>query len=212
FFDPTRRAEVRPTIAQAHLRLHQQLDAYLALPFFKGEHERYVAIDQAIQDAERAINHVVDRLEHADLAGAEAVRYGEMSEAVRRADVALEGAVSFDAVQGTHLSESIQALRRRAQRTLWLLGLLDVVLAFSLMEVARRASREYLRLRDVQEEAEREMSRKLSATVEATVRVAGKISESAHLTAVAQVIVDEARSILRSDYAALGLGTDPDQP
>ncbi|TMA30086.1 MAG: GAF domain-containing sensor histidine kinase [Deltaproteobacteria bacterium] len=212
FFDPARRSEIRPAIEQAHLRLHQKLDAYLALPFFQGEHERYAATNQAIQDAEIAINHVVDRLEHADLAGAEAVRYGEMSEAVRRADVALEGTVSFDAVQGTHLSESIQALRRRAQRTLWFLGVLDVVLAFSLMEVARRASREYLRLRDVQEEAEREMSRKLSATVEATVRVAGKISESAHLTAVAQVIVDEARSILRSDYAALGLGTDPDQP
>src|SRR5205823_5164555 len=51
FFDPARRSEIRPAIEQAHLRLHQKLDAYLALPFFQGEHERYAATNQAIQDA-----------------------------------------------------------------------------------------------------------------------------------------------------------------
>ena len=52
----------------------------------------------------------------------------------------------------------------------------------------------------------------LAYTYPATVRVAEKISESAELFAVAQVIVDHARSILKADYAALGLGTDPDRP
>src|SRR5207248_10719530 len=136
FVDPTRREEVRPAIEQAHVRLHQKLDAYLSLPFFPGERARYAATGQAVEDAERAINHVVERLEHGDLAGAESVRYGEMAEAVHRADAALEGSVSFDAMEGTRLSQSIQALRKRAQHTLWILGVLDVLLAFSLMEIA----------------------------------------------------------------------------
>jgi signal transduction histidine kinase len=206
FVDPARRAEARPMIEQAHVRLHQMLNAYLRLPFFPGEHARYAATSQAVGDAERAIERVVDRLERGDLAGAESVRHGEMAEAIHRADTALEEMISFDAEQATRLSRSIQALRGRAERTLWLLGALDVLLALSLTGIARHATRQYL------EETEREISEQLRATVQATVRVAEKISEGAQPFAVAQVIVDRARSILHADYAALGLGTDSQRP
>src|SRR3954468_16469589 len=212
FVDPARRSTLRAAIEQGHARLHQKLDAYVELPFFPGEHVRHQATQQDINDAERAVQRVVDRLERGDLSGAESVRDAEMTPSIDRADAALEAAVTFDADQGTRLSRSIQALRRRAQRTLWVLGLLDVGLAVSLMEIARRVSRQHLALRDRQQEADREMSEKLGATIQATVHVAEKISESAPLHAVAQVTVDQARHVLHADYAALGLGTDPGVP
>jgi signal transduction histidine kinase len=212
FVAPTHRSTLRPAIERAHAQLHEKLDAYVELPFFPGEHVRYQDTRQAIDDAERAVQHVVDRIEQGDLIGGESVRDTEMTAAVDRADAALEAAVNFDAEQGTLLSRSIQALRRRAQRTLWILGVLDVALAVSLMEISRRVSRQHLALRDRQQEADREMSRKLGATIQATVYVAQKISESAPLHAVAQVTVDQARQVLLADYAALGLGTDPTVP
>jgi signal transduction histidine kinase len=212
FVEPARRAEVRPEIEQAHLRLHQTLDAYLRLPFFPGEHEQYAVTSQAVDDAERSILRVVDLLQRGDLAGAESLRHGEMSEAIHRADAALEQGVSFDAGEATRLSQSIQDLRRRSERRLWLLGAIDVLLALLLMEIARRATHAHLAIRDLQEASEREISQQLGETVQATVRVAEKISESAQPFAVAQVIVDQARSILHADYAALGLGTDSQRP
>src|SRR4051812_42608271 len=212
FVDPTRVASLRAEIEQAHARLHQKLDAYVELPFFPGEHGGYQSTGEAVDDAERAVQHVVDRLEQGDLTGAESVRDAEMTPSIDRADAALEAAVTFDADQGTRLSLSIQALRRRAQRTLWVLGLLDVALAVSLMEIARRVSRQHLALRDRQQEAEREMSRKLGATIQASVHVAQKISESAPLEAVAQATIDQARQVLHADYAALGIGTDSAVP
>ena len=168
FVDPTRIGSLRATIEQAHARLHQKLDAYVELPFFPGEHDGYQSTRDAVDDAERAVQHVVDRLEQGDLIGAQSVRDAEMAPAVDRADADLEAAVTFDAEQGTRLGLSIQRLRRKAQRTLWVLGLLDVALAVSLMEIARRVSRQHLALRDRQQEAEREMSRKLGATIQAT--------------------------------------------
>ena len=212
FVDPTRIGSLRATIEQAHARLHQKLDAYVELPFFPGEHDGYQSTRDAVDDAERAVQHVVDRLEQGDLIGAQSVRDAEMAPAVDRADADLEAAVTFDAEQGTRLGLSIQRLRRKAQRTLWVLGLLDVALAVSLMEIARRVSRQHLALRDRQQEAEREMSRKLGATIQATVHVAQKISESAPLEAVAQATIDQARQVLHADHAALGLGTDPAVP
>lgn len=197
-------AGLRQQIEVHEARMHRDLEAYTSLPAFPTERGRWDAAALDLEAAEAQADALVARIEAGDRAGAVALRAGAVADALRRADLAIDGLIAFDADQGSRLSTSITSARRRAQRVSYALDGLAAVLALALGSAAIAASRAV-------READRRTASRLRAAAEAAVAISESVGRSGAVRDVLQTAIERARPIAAADLAAIGIGRDPSQ-
>lgn len=144
-------------------RLHADLHAYLQLSLFSEARMRWHTVETELGEAESRLDAVVAKLDAGDGAGANALRDGGLGHSMQRADAALGAQIAFEADHASQLGEQIEAARREAQRTSYVLHALAVAVTFVVVGMSVGASRRYIRVLRAAAEAEASMTRKLGA-------------------------------------------------
>lgn len=196
---------------QSKRRLHQDIQAYLQLPFFPTERDRWKTAAGDVAEAESELDAVVAKLDSGDRAGAIELRDAGLAETLQRADAAVGDQIAFDAEQASQLGEEIERARHAAQQTSYALHALAVALTLVVVGVSVGASRRYVSALRAAGEAEAKMTKRLEAVAAAAVSIAENVRRS-DLRDVLQSIVETARAVAAADFAALGIGTDPSRP
>jgi len=211
-------ADVAP-FDRARVRMREELDAYLQLPFYPAEHERWQVASLTVAALERKAATLARQLAARDSRAAVALAHDGFRRAVEQADVALGEIVRFDAEEEHRLGLEIPRLRDRAARIGYLLDGISAALALVLMGLVFRASRDYARTLDQARRAaelraveESRFTAKVESIADAATHVAGTLGRAGDVRVVFQAIADEARALAVADYAAVGIGSDPDRP
>ncbi|HEX8795086.1 MAG TPA: HAMP domain-containing sensor histidine kinase [Polyangiaceae bacterium] len=144
-------------------RLHGDLHAYLQLSLFPEARVRWHTVESELGEAETRLDAVVAKLDAGDNAGASALRDGGLGRSLQRADGALGAQIAFEADHASHLGEEIEAARREAQQTSYVLHALAVAVTLVVVGMSVGASRRYVAVLRDAAEAEACMTRKLEA-------------------------------------------------
>lgn len=192
-------------------RMHADLDAYAALPFFPTERGRWQVADLDLREVATQTNALVAQVEAGHYEEAAALREGAVAQAFQRADVSLDGLIAFDTDQASRLGASITAARHRAQRVSYALDGLAALLALSLGAGAIVSTRRHMRSIREAREADQRFAIRLTSVVQAAVSISESLGRSGGLLDMLQTAVERARSIANADIAALGMGRNPSQ-
>jgi signal transduction histidine kinase len=126
--------------------LDRAIHAYLAIPFFPGEQERYEELHRALIPVDESIGVVLDRAQASDFAAANTEIAQKLRPGIERADELLDGLIRFDSER---TQASLASIRRtREMANIWALGLGTLSLLVScgatglaLVAVQREAAR-----------------------------------------------------------------------
>lgn len=200
-------------------RLHGELSAYLAFPFYPNERDHYAEVEQATRSLEAEVSGLLTRIAARDARGAGAALRTRLSPAASHADEVIGQLVVFNAQEQHRLGIEIPKVRIHAARVGYTLEGVAAIFALALMALVVRATREYARALDERKHlAEAHatelaaFSAKLESIVRSTVTIGNTITRNGQLQVIFHSIADEARSIINADYCALGCGTDPELP
>lgn len=211
-FDQARRSPFPRAAFERHRQsLHTDVGAYLALPSLPAERARWDAMKADLTEAEAQLDAVVEKLQEGDVAGAAALRDGELGVVLERADVDLGGLIAFNADLGSRLSVEIGQRKRAAQTTSYLLHGVAVLVALAMLGFSTRASRQYVLALRRAHEADAAMTRRLEAVAGAAVTITEDLRRDDPRDLL-QTIVGAAGALVGADVATLGLGKDPSQP
>ena len=200
-------------------RLHRELSAYLALPFYPGERDYYEEVNDATRSLETRVASFVAGIGAGDAASALSSFREGIAPACSRLDQALERLVTFNAGQERRLGTEIPAIRARSDRVGAVLEGAAALFGLTLMLLAVREARRYRLLLEERRQLAEEraaaavvFSTRTEFIAKAMVRIADAITEKLPLRATYGVVVDEARTVVGADYCAIGLGSDPERP
>jgi signal transduction histidine kinase len=209
----------RAPLLESLARLDRRLSDYLALPFYPGERENYVEVEQARSDLEGRISNLLGRLEAGDGRGAAAIMRTGILPAAARVDGALQTLVAFNAEQQHRLAIQIPRRRSRANRVGILLDAVTAIFGLILMGLVMRGIRQYARLLRARHRLAADYAldiaafgSKLQSIINASVNIARAIVTTGDSNHVFQIIADQSRSIMNAQYCAVGCGTDPARP
>ena len=212
---PLERAPLGDSLA----RLHQRLTEYLALPFYPGEREHYVEVEQGARSLESRVSIFLERLEAGDARGAAMILRTGIWPDASRLDSAIQNLVAFNAEQQHQLAMAIPKRRSRANRIGYLLDALTAIFGLILMGLVMRGIRQYARLLRVRHHLAAvhawdiaAFGSKLESIIGASVKIARAIVTTGDSNRVFQIIADESRAIMNAQYCAVGCGTDPARP
>jgi signal transduction histidine kinase len=187
---------------ESRRRLHGDLHAYLELPSSPAGRSRWQTIESDVAEAESGLDAVVTKLDAGDVAGAIALRDGELGQTLERADTALGAQIAFEADRSARLGEEIESARRSAEQTSYALHALAVAVTLVLLGASVGASRRYVSALRAAGEAEAVMTRKLESVAGAAVSIAESVRRN-QLRDVLRSIVETSRAVVRADVAAL---------
>ncbi|MFL5394991.1 MAG: hypothetical protein ACJ79G_19360, partial [Myxococcales bacterium] len=89
----------RAPFADALSRLHRELDAYGALPFYPDERQHYLELDEAARSVDLRLSDVLGHLERGEGNNAVTALRNGLVPAASRADAAIDFLISFNAQQ-----------------------------------------------------------------------------------------------------------------
>jgi signal transduction histidine kinase len=124
-------------------RMHRDLEAFTALPFFPTERARWEAANLDLREAEAEAEATVAAAVAGDRSRAAELRTGPAATAIARADVALEELIAFNADQASSLGTQIAQARRHAAVVAYVLDGVAGVLAFGMLAAAAQATRQH---------------------------------------------------------------------
>ena len=209
----------RAPFVESLARLHDQLSAYLAMPFYPGERERFVDVGRATHDLDARVSAFLGFLEARDSRGAATVLRTGVSPDAARVDSAIGNLIAFNAEQQHRLATDIPKQRRQGDRIGYVLEAATAVFGLILMGLVTRAIRQYANLlrsrhRLAADHARRVVAfgAKLESIIAASTNISGAITTVADPHRVFQIIADEARLVVNAQYCAVGCGTDPTRP
>jgi signal transduction histidine kinase len=216
---PASRRAVVSQLGQSLARLHAQLSAYLALPFYPREDRLYRTVEQAVAVLEGGVSELSRRLDEGDGRAADLVLMRRVLPAAASADAAVGALVSFNAEQEHGLAMAMPALRGRATKMTLALQIATGVLGIVLTGFVVLGTRSYTRLLQGRERQAADQARdiaafgaKLESLIASSAHISRAITSSDDPTSIFQLIADEARTIVSARYSAIGFGTDPDRP
>ncbi|MFL5427877.1 MAG: ATP-binding protein [Myxococcales bacterium] len=209
----------RAPFADALSRLHRELDAYGALPFYPDERQHYLELDEAARSVDLRLSDVLGHLERGEGNNAVTALRNGLVPAASRADAAIDFLISFNAQQQHRLGVEIPALRRHAERVGYCLAAITAGFGLLLMVLVTRAIRRYTnhiqaqnRLAEAHAREVAAFGSKLESLIAASVKISGTITAADETQRVFQTIADEARSIVNARYCAVGCGGAPGRP
>jgi len=200
-------------------RLHGEVAAYAALPFYPEERLHYLELDQAARSMDSRVSDFLGYLERRERDKAVIALQSELAPAAARTDTAIDFLVNFNAQQQHRLAVEIPALRRHAERIGYCLAAVTAASGLLLMVLVTRAIRRYTKHIQAQNRLVEERARqvaafgsKLESLIAASVKISGTITEAGETQRVFQTIADQARSIMNAQYCAVGCGGAPGRP
>ena len=209
----------RTAMDEAVARLHGELAAYKAIPFYPGESARFVQAQQAVADLEAQTARLLKQIGEGDIEGAVSLLRTELSASVTQADEAIERLEAFNTEMQRNLGEEIPAVRIHAARLGFLLAAATGLLALALMFVVVHGIRLYNLLLAAKNRLARAYAAQLAAfsaqleeLIGSSARVAETISTVGDARKTLHTIADEARRVVKADYAGVGVGHDPERP
>jgi signal transduction histidine kinase len=209
----------RAPFVESLARLHDQLSAYLAMPFYPGERERFVDVGRATHDLDARVSAFLGFLEAKDSRGAATVLRTGVSPDAARVDSAIGNLIAFNAEQQHRLATDIPKQRRQGDRIGYVLEAATAVFGLILMGLVTRAIHQYASLlrsrhRLAADHARRVVAfgAKLESIIAASTNISAAITTAADPHRVFQIIADEARLVVNAQYCAVGCGTDPTRP
>jgi len=189
------------TVSAHEDRMKEDLEAYAALPSFPAEATLWSGKREDIARAEGEVASVIDRLQNGDVAGARSIRTTALTDAMRRADVGLENLIALDADHGSRIGVQITTRRHRAERTMWLLDGLALVLAAVMLFVGKRSIDADVRMRN-----------KLARVASSAISISESVPEGGDRASVFRAAIDAARDVTDASMCTLGVGSDPAKP
>lgn len=192
-------------------RMHEALDAYVALPFFPTEPSRWQGVARELRDAQTEADATIAAAAAGDVKRAAEVRLGPAAAAIERADVALGQLIAFDADQGSRLGMQIMEARRSTGVVAYVLDAIAGVLAFGMLGAAAQATRQHARSLRKAREADEAMTRRLRAVTRSALHISDTLRNGS-VRDILQSTVESAREVAGADMGALGIGTDPSRP
>ncbi|HEX8792182.1 MAG TPA: GAF domain-containing sensor histidine kinase [Polyangiaceae bacterium] len=211
-FDGPHAASLQQELQIHEKRLHEDLDAYLALPFFPTEPPRSEAVQREVRDAEAQANATIAAVAAGDDKRAAELRMGPAAVAMGRADVALGQLIAFNADQGARLGMEIMQARRRTGAVSYVLDAIAGVLAFGMLAAAAQATRQHARSLRKTRDADEAMTRRLRMVAGAALHISDTLARNGSVRDIMQATVDAAREVAGAHMGALGMGTDPSRP
>jgi signal transduction histidine kinase len=216
---PGAAADFQPMrLRAALLRLHEEMSAYLQLPFYPRERRRYAELEGAI----RALEGPVSDLSAAVAAGDDRLARTTLERvlpAAARVDRTIEELVAFNAEQQHRLALEIPRRRELANRIGYALQLSTAALGLILMALVIRGLRQYGRLLETRRQLAAARATdaatfgaRLESIIGSSVNIAEAITTAGESNPVLQIIADEARILIGARYCAVGCGTDPARP
>jgi signal transduction histidine kinase len=129
----TRQPAARQALDEDWRKLDVELSAYLRLPAWTGEHERYEAqIPPALREVEASLTRLFVQVDAHDLEAAELTADHEVREATNEAAQRLRNLVRFNTTHARAAVERIEGTHRLARRSAFVLDAIAVVLGLLL--------------------------------------------------------------------------------
>jgi signal transduction histidine kinase len=213
-------AKVDPRQFQLALaRLHQELETYRSFPFYPYEDEHFRRVAETLYELDGRVSRFVALLNSHDLVEAQSFERTKLAVTALRLDQQLQELVTFNADQQHRMGLEIPRIRTRGARIEFMMGGGTTILAVLMLALVIRAERRYTQLLAVQRDETEihsrrasEFSSRLRELLGSTTRIAQAITARHEAHRVLQLLVDESRSLLGAQYAALGVGLDPERP
>ena len=209
----------RAAVERERRLLDDDLDKYTSFPFFPGERKIYAEVAQRVREFETLTDQMLAAAATEPMS-TEAGDENRLFEALNRADDTLEQLVEYNAQWVIQRGSEITAARGQAVQRTYLLGAMLALGATALVIGSARLqgrARSLLESRAEALERQRNAEGRLASKLERVATAAVQVSEAAlsrtdDFLGIFQRIVDQARVLADADYAALGIGTDPEKP
>lgn len=142
-------------------KLHVALSRYLALPSDPGERALYRQMDDAVEDFELSVEHLLRMLERGEIREARQLSRVEMHVRAARAAEGIERLIDRNADELTQATRRIAKLRVRITAVSYTLQLLATAVAAGLLLLSTRAMRDWARLLDARRQLAEERAQEL---------------------------------------------------